>query len=67
MRDANSVQPSGRDGVSLKIATIYLALGAAWTLLSDRLLAALVADVHTFALLETLKGWAYVAFTAVLL
>ena len=47
-------------------AALYLALGMAWVLAGDWLLAALVSDAHWHARIEIWKGWAYVALTAVL-
>jgi signal transduction histidine kinase len=51
----------------LRIATIYLVIGALWILFSDRLLAALSDDPATLTRLGTLKGWLYVLTTAGLL
>jgi len=47
-------------------ALLYLFLGTVWILGSDGLLGALVQDHTLLMRAQTLKGWAYVAFTAVL-
>jgi len=47
-------------------AALYLALGMAWVLVGDWLLAAWVTDAGLQAQLQLWKGWAYVALTAVL-
>ncbi len=47
-------------------AALYLALGMAWVLVGDWLLAALVKDADRQAQLQLWKGWAYVALTALL-
>ncbi|WP_139349879.1 putative bifunctional diguanylate cyclase/phosphodiesterase [Thioalkalivibrio denitrificans] len=53
--------------IALRIAAIYLVLGLLWIALSDRALMALVDDPRTLTWLQTIKGWAYVAVTALLL
>ncbi|WP_305044006.1 putative bifunctional diguanylate cyclase/phosphodiesterase [Geoalkalibacter sp.] len=53
--------------MALKISCGYLALGLLWILLSDRLLAALVADPHTLTRLQTFKGLIFILITFVLL
>lgn len=45
---------------------LYLALGLAWVLVGDWLLATFVLDPHWRAQLQLWKGWAYVGLTAVL-
>ncbi len=66
-------QPSGRskskrlDDPALRIALIYVILGATWILFSDRLLGTLVHDVQTLTHLQTYKGWFYVLITAILI
>lgn len=47
-------------------AALYLALGMAWVLVGDWLLAAWVTDADWHAKIELWKGWAYVALTALL-
>ncbi len=51
---------------ALRIATRYFVLGALWVLLSDRVVAAVVAPADV-GLVQTLKGWFFMAFVAVLL
>jgi PAS domain S-box-containing protein len=50
-----------------RVAGVYLVLGVLWILLSDRLLAALVGDPATLSLLQTVKGWAFVAASALVI
>lgn len=52
---------------ALRIAAIYLIVGAGWILLSDRVLLVWAGSPERAAELQTLKGWAYVAATGVLL
>lgn len=47
-----------------KIAFIYCVFGAAWIIASDRILVFLVRDAEVVNLIQTVKGWIYVAFTA---
>jgi len=51
----------------IKITAIYMLVGGLWILLSDRLLVAFVRDPEVLTHMQTLKGWIYVAVTAVLL
>ena len=51
----------------LKIAIVYAVIGALWILLSGRLLHHFVHDESLATTLETVKGWAYVVVTALLL
>jgi PAS domain S-box-containing protein len=53
--------------VALRTGCLYGLVGALWILLSDRLLVALVSDSNSVNQLQTYKGWAFVAVTAVLL
>lgn len=50
-----------------RVTIIYAVVGALWILFSDRLLALLVSDPDKVTQLQTLKGWVYVGFTALLL
>jgi len=50
-----------------RIVLVYVLAAAAWILLSDRAVALVAPDVAQAARLSTLKGWAFVAFTAALL
>lgn len=52
---------------SIRIAGIYLILGALWITFSDKLLAEIVSDKVQFAQISTYKGWGYVFITAWLL
>ncbi len=60
-------RPPRRELTPLRIAVIYLVLGALWILLSDTLLAAVVMDPAMLIRLQTLKGWFYILVTAGLL
>jgi len=51
----------------LRIVVVYALLGALWILLSDRILEAFVPPGPLRDELQTVKGWAYVLATAVLL
>ncbi len=61
------MRPSGRFRYPLKITLIYALAGAAWILFSDELLYTFVKNTRELARFETIKGWAFIAFTAVLL
>lgn len=50
-----------------KISFLYVFIGAAWILFSDRLLFQIYDNVENFKLISTLKGWAYVLITGLLL
>ena len=52
---------------SLRISALYAGFGAAWILFSDRAAATLVHDPATLVLVHTLKGWLFIAVTALLL
>ena len=52
---------------ALRIALIYLALAALWIALSDRVADTLAPDHAHYVLVQTWKGWFFVAITAVLL
>lgn len=52
---------------ALRIALLYLLFGGGWILLSDHLLAALARDVATLTRLQTVKGWAFVLVSALLI
>ncbi len=51
---------------SLRLTLIYLCVGAIWIVSSDSVLAELVRDGKTYAMLQTVKGWFYVAATSAL-
>lgn len=50
-----------------QICLVYAVLASAWILLSDRLLFALVADPEVRETIGTVKGWFFVALSALLL
>ena len=52
-----------RISVALKIAGIYILIGALWILLSDKILAVTVTDKETVILVSMIKGWVYVLLT----
>ena len=49
------------------ITALYAIFSALWIALSDRILETLVADPHRITVLQTYKGWAFVAVSALLL
>jgi hypothetical protein len=49
------------------ITLVYLVLGGLWILYSDRWVAGITSDVNQLNLLQTYKGWFYIALTALLL
>lgn len=51
----------------LRISLIYVTAGAAWILLTDWLLHLIALDPAVIARLSTLKGWAFIAVTALIL
>lgn len=53
--------------LNLKVALSYALFGGLWILLSDHLLAALIRDPGMRTNLQTIKGWAFVALSAVLI
>ena len=52
---------------ALRIALIYLAIAGLWIVLSDRAMDVLVHDHASYVLMQTWKGWVFVAVTAVML
>lgn len=52
---------------AIRIALLYLVISMAWIVLSDQAAIYLVADPDTLTLVQTWKGWAFVAVTAFLL
>ncbi|MGD8495354.1 MAG: HD domain-containing phosphohydrolase [Gemmatimonadales bacterium] len=50
--------------VALRMALSYLVFGVLWILVSDRVLLWLAPDPRLHAELQTVKGWAFVLFTA---
>ncbi len=60
-------QPAPSRNPARRIVVLYVLTAAAWILLSDRAVALIAPDVAQAARLSTIKGWAFVAFTATLL
>ena len=52
---------------SLRVSLLYALAGGLWILFSDRIVQATVKDPNTLSLVQTYKGWFYVAVTAVIL
>ncbi|MBN2511120.1 MAG: sensor histidine kinase [Spirochaetales bacterium] len=52
---------------SLKIALIYAFVGCLWILLSDKVLLFFARETGHYAFAQTIKGWLYVAASAVLI
>jgi len=50
-----------------RIVFLYLLFGALWIAVSDRILESLVSDEHRLTILQTYKGWFFVAASALLL
>jgi PAS domain S-box-containing protein/putative nucleotidyltransferase with HDIG domain len=50
-----------------RIVLIYLVVGGLWIALSDRIVLMLVSDPHKLTVLQTYKGWFFVAASAALL
>jgi hypothetical protein len=50
-----------------RIVFFYLLFGGLWIAVSDRVLALLVSDEHKLTILQTYKGWFFVAASALLL
>ena len=53
--------------MEIRVALAYALFGSLWILLSDRLLAAFTSDIVTLNRLQTYKGWAFVAASALLI
>lgn len=51
---------------ALKIVSLYVIVGALWILLSNKVLYWLISDRKTLALIATLKGWAYILITGMI-
>jgi PAS domain S-box-containing protein len=52
---------------ALRPTAIYFLLGVLWILASDRLLASLVQDQRLLTTLQTVKGWAFVVLSALVM
>ena len=59
--------PARERRVALIVVVVFVVAGSAWTLFSDLLLYSMVQDRVVIARIETAKGWAFVALTALLL
>lgn len=64
--ETRSVGGRGRPGPAVAIALIYLAFGLLWIFASDRLVATLATDPAAITLLQSYKGAAFVALSALL-
>lgn len=60
-------EPPPMRGQALKIALIYLCIGALWILFSDQLVSLFFSDGHSITLVQTIKGWFYVLASAILI
>jgi len=52
---------------ALRVAAVYAFFGVVWIFGSDRLLEALISDPHRMTLVQTYKGWGFVAASTLLL
>lgn len=55
------------DGGALTVVLVYAVVASLWILLSDRLMGLLIADSATLVQVSLIKGWFFVAVTALLL
>lgn len=53
--------------ITLRIAGIYVLLGALWILLSDKIVEKIVQDKQTLTLISIVKGWVYVFLTGAII
>ncbi|MBS1228414.1 MAG: luxQ [Proteobacteria bacterium] len=70
MTPAGNTPPTARrrtPDAALRVVLVYAAFAGLWILLSDHLLALLLHDPQTIALVSTVKGWLFVAVTSLLL
>ena len=51
---------------SIKIALLYLIMGAVWILVSDEIVSAVIKDEYLNKLIHIYKGWFYVIVTAII-
>jgi len=58
--------PNAADSQPLKLAAVYAVFGVLWILTTDRLVVALVSDPARVTALQTVKGWLFVALSALL-
>jgi PAS domain S-box-containing protein len=66
MASPNPPSPRQRSS-SATIALVYAAVGATWVLVSDRTLEWLLNDQAQLSIANTIKGWAFIALSALLL
>ena len=52
---------------AFRIALLYAFFGGVWIAVSDRALEALVADAHAMSVVQSYKGWGFVALSALLI
>ncbi len=58
---------AARVNSALRVAAAYALFGTLWIFGSDRILEALIADPHRMTMVQTYKGWAFVAASTLLL
>ncbi len=56
-----------KQSTPVHIALLYAVMGGLWILFSDRLLDLLMTDHHLLMRIQTVKGWIFVGFSALLL
>ncbi|HBH47747.1 MAG TPA: hypothetical protein DDX98_03870 [Bacteroidales bacterium] len=52
---------------ALRIAIVFLVIGALWIILSDKIVAFMVRDVNQLTAIQTIKGWVFIAITAIVI
>jgi diguanylate cyclase (GGDEF)-like protein/PAS domain S-box-containing protein len=57
----------GLKNVPIKVSMIYALIGGVWILFSDRILGELIQSRTLMARVQTIKGWAYVLISSVIL
>lgn len=62
----NDVRPEPNPRIALRIALIYATFGVLWILSSDWIVARIAPDAVQITQWQTIKGWSYVAVTALL-
>jgi signal transduction histidine kinase len=67
MNEMNGMRKNPAMMRSLKRAVIYAAVGGAWIFFSDRALSLITNKPEILTELQTIKGWFYVAVTAIIL
>ena len=66
-RRAERAEPTRGSSAILKIVLLYATFAALWILLSDKLVGLMFSDPAHIVIVSTLKGWAFVAVTSLLL